>query len=167
MVTFPNVVLVLAVVTTALMAGLFYSYSCSVNPGLAKLTDAEYLAAMQSINRAILNLAFFACFFGALVLLPLSTYFNYSHPVTPRFWLLLAATVLYAIGLFGVTIVGNVPLNNMLDSADLSTASTEQLAELRKAFEDPWNRWHAIRTWAVIFSLVLSVIACILPDKNI
>lgn len=167
MVTFHNVVLVLAVVTTALMAGLFYSYSCSVNPGLAKLPDAEYLAAMQSINRAILNPAFFACFFGALILLPLSAYLNYSQPVTPRFWLLLAATVLYAIGLFGVTIGGNVPLNNMLDGADLSTATTEQLAELRKAFESPWNRWHAIRTWAVIISLVLSVIACIVPIKEV
>ena len=43
----------------ALIAGLFYSFSVSVNPGLHKLSDSEYIKATKSINRAILNPFFF------------------------------------------------------------------------------------------------------------
>ncbi|MBC8154239.1 MAG: DUF1772 domain-containing protein, partial [Bacteroidetes bacterium] len=75
----PNIVLGCATVTTALIAGLLYAYSCSVNPGLNRLSDASYLAAMQSINREIQNPVFFLSFLGALVLLPLSTWMLHSQ----------------------------------------------------------------------------------------
>jgi uncharacterized membrane protein len=47
--------LLIAVILTGLIAGLFFAYACSVNLGLTRLADAEYLKAMQSINGAILN----------------------------------------------------------------------------------------------------------------
>ena len=71
-------VLILTATTTGLIAGLFYSYSCSVNPGLAKLPDEGYVAAMQSINREILNPVFFATFIGTLLLLPISTWMHFG-----------------------------------------------------------------------------------------
>lgn len=140
--------------STALMAGLFYSYSCSVNPGLSKLSDADYLTAMQSINRAILNPAFYMVFFGAVILLPLNTYLNYDL-YTNRFWLSLSASVVYILGLVGVTILGNVPLNEMLDKFMILDASVEEIKEMRKNFELSWNRFHLIRTIAVVLSLIL------------
>lgn len=166
MFTFQNVSLFLAAFTTALAAGLFYSYSCSVNPGLARLGDREYLLAMQHINRAILNPAFFASFLGALVLLPLSAWLNYTSPASTRFWLVTAAAAVYAVGLFGVTMFGNVPLNNMLDSSVIEGASSAELAAKRLAFEQPWNRWHAVRTAAVLLSLALVLASCLLGDKE-
>mgnify|MGYP003574981734 CR=1 FL=1 len=165
MFSFSNIIHILAILVTGLMAGLFYSYSCSVNPGLGRLTDANYLAAMQNINRAILNPAFFACFLGTLVLLPLSAYFHYSQPVGLKFWLVAGAAMVYIVGLFGVTMAGNVPLNNMLDKTDLTSATAEQLAQLRAAFEGPWNRWHAIRTIAVVLSFLMAIAASIVPEK--
>jgi len=59
MITIQNITLVITTTTTSLIAGLFYAYSCSVNPGLRRLADKEYLTAMQSINKAILNPVFF------------------------------------------------------------------------------------------------------------
>lgn len=159
--TLPNITLALAVLTTALMAGLFYSYSCSVNPGLAKLPDSEYLAAMQSINRAILNPAFFAAFFGALVLLPLAAWLNYNPLNVWRFRLLAVAALLYAAGLFGVTVFGNVPLNEMLDKFDVANASATDISVMRQKFEQPWNRYHAMRTYAVLASLAIAILACL------
>lgn len=163
--TLSNILLAFAVVATALMAGLFYSYSCSVIPGLAKLNDAGYLSAMQSINRAIQNPAFFSAFFGALLLLPLAAWANYGVPVTPRFWWLVAGTMAYGIGLFGITVLCNVPLNNLLDGFEINSATPQQLAEMRLRFEQPWNFWNVVRTIAVILALVCSVIACLLPVK--
>lgn len=165
--TLPNIALLLATFATALMAGLFYAYSCSVNPGLARLADTEYLAAMQSINRAILNPAFLGVFMGALLLLPLSAYFQYSPAPSFRFWLFVAAAVVYAVGLFGVTMFGNVPLNNMLDDFVIESATAADITAMRKAFEGPWNRLHAIRTLAVAVSLVLVLVACIAREGKI
>ncbi|MGQ2984949.1 anthrone oxygenase family protein [Flavobacterium sp.] len=164
--SFANITLFLAALCTALMAGLFYSYSCSVNPGLAKLPDSQYLSAMQHINSAIQNPAFFAAFFGALMLLPLCAYLSYASPAGLRFWLLVTATVIYAVGLFGVTAFGNVPLNEMLDRFDVASATQPDIAIMRQKFEVPWNRWHFVRTIAVLLSLGSVLAACIVPAKR-
>jgi uncharacterized membrane protein len=159
--TFANIVLLIAAFTTALIAGLFYSWSCSVNPGLGKLPDAGYLAAMQSINREILNTLFFMSFMGTLFLLPISTWMQYNNPASTRFYLMLAATIVYAVGTFGVTIMGNVPLNNELDGFQLQSASPDMLKQYRELFEKPWNRLHSIRTIANAIALILVLLACI------
>ena len=164
MISLINIVLVLAGTTTALMAGLFYAWSCSVNLGLAKLSDEGYLTAMQEINRAILNPVFFAGFFGALVLLPLSAYLHYSQPVQLKFWLLVAATLCYIIGTFGVTIFGNVPLNNAIDAFNLKSATAEAMRLQRSGFEATWNSLNTIRAVAATMAIVLVLIACLYPD---
>lgn len=155
-------VLILTAVATALIAGLFYAYSCSVNPGLGKLSDEGYLLAMQSINRAILNPVFFASFMGTLLLLPVSTWLQYrSGGASTAFYILFATTIIYGLGTFGVTITGNVPLNEALDKFNVKSASIEEIARQRQLFEIPWNRLNNIRTIANIVSLVLVIIACI------
>ncbi len=147
-------------VTAALMAGLFYAYSCSVNPGLGRLPDAAYLAAMQSINRAILNPVFFVGFMGPVLLLPLSTWLLFREGVQPAGWWLLAATVTYLLGVFGVTAAGNVPLNNALDKVSLDDSAA--LAAHRARFERPWNRLNTVRTLCAVATVTLVIIACLL-----
>lgn len=154
-------ILGLTTLACGLIAGLFYSYSCSVNPGLKALNDFGYLSAMQSINRAILNPVFFFSFMGTLILLPISTYLSYSPSLSPRFWLLLSATLLYVVAVFGVTMFGNVPLNDALDKFNLSTATADELAAQRALFEAKWNMLHAIRTWASVLSFILAIGACL------
>lgn len=156
--TTQSILLASAAITTALMAGLFYAYSCSVNPGLNRLSDTAYLAAMQSINRAILNPVFFAGFLGAALSLPLSTYVHYGQPTSMRFWCLMAATVVYMIGVLGVTIAGNVPLNETLDAFDLQSASVQEISAQRATFEISWGKLNTVRTIASTLALVLVVI---------
>jgi uncharacterized membrane protein len=60
--------------------------------------------------------------------------------------LLLAVSGLYFIGIFGVTIFGNVPLNNQLAQFDISNASPNEISALRLTFEPAWNNYHFIRT---------------------
>ena len=165
--TLANVTLLIAAFLTALIAGLFYSYSCSVNAGLGKLPDAAYLAAMQSINREILNPLFFMSFMGTLFLLPLATWLQFGNPVSTRFYFMLAATLVYAIGTFGVTILGNVPLNNALDGFQLQSASPGLLHQQRELFEKPWNRLHSIRTIANAIALILVLVACIIKTDTL
>jgi uncharacterized membrane protein len=155
-------ILILTTVLVALMAGLFFAYSCSVVPGLGRLSDKEYLSAMQSINRAILNPLFLGCFMGALLLLPLSAWMAYRQLVLPaRFWFLFMAFLAYVIGVFGVTVAGNVPMNNILDKLDITGSSLEVLRMQRMAFENRWNFLNHIRTISAIISLVLTLLACL------
>lgn len=163
--TFTSIIHILTLLTTALMAGLFFSYSFSVNSGLSQLNDSAYLLAMQSINRAILNPVFFICFFGTVVLLPLNAYLQYNGKLTINFTLYSLSAAFYVIGLFGITVLGNVPLNDTLDAFDLGTASQEAVSGMRETFEGPWNKWHSIRTAAVVVSLLLLSIASVLPKR--
>ena len=160
-----TLILIITATLTALIAGLFYSYSCSVNPGLGKLSDREYINAMNAINTAILNPVFFLSFMGTLVLLPLSTFLNYAPGHNTRFILLFIAAIIYAIGVFGVTIFGNVPLNNALARVNTATASSDELSTYRLMFEGPWVFLHTIRTLANVVSLILVIVSCCIESK--
>lgn len=154
-----TVLLIITVVLTALIAGLFYAYSCSVVLGLGKLSDVEYLKAMQNINREILNPVFFMSFMGTAILLPVSTFFLRGEQ--PVFIFLLLATSAYLIGVFGVTVVGNVPMNDQLDQFDISGSTAEAIKQMRDNFENRWNFLNNIRAVFSVISITLAVCACI------
>jgi uncharacterized membrane protein len=162
-----TIILILTALAAALIAGLFYAYCCSVSPGLGRLNDAGYLAAMQSINLAILNPLFFASFLGTLILLPVSTWLHYNHPMPGCFWLLLLATLLYIAGVIGVTALVNVPLNNTLARFNIQAASPAEIALQRAAFEAKWNTFNAVRAIASAGTLLLVLIACVCSSINI
>lgn len=159
-----TLLLIAATTALALMAGLFYAWSVSVTPGLARLGNAEYIRAMQAMNRAILNPLFFICFFGTLVLLPLAAFLNYSPKPGLRFWLLFAASVLYLFGVFGTTVIGNVPLNESLNTFQVNSAPAGELVSRRNSFEIPWNQFNTIRTISSLLALIAALWACVLSD---
>jgi len=166
MLTFSNLVLAIGTLITGLVAGLLFGFSVAVNPGLGRLTDAGYLQSMQSINVAILNPVFLLCFMAPLILLPVATWMQYKHGANGAWIWMLAATLLYVIAVFGVTMGGNVPLNDALAKADLSIANPASLAAQRAAFEPLWNKLHSIRTIANIASLALCIYSCIITLKK-
>lgn len=149
------------VLLTGLLAGLFYGYDCSVIKGLGNLSDKAYLQSFQSISKEIINPYFFLSFIGSMIVLPISCWLCYKHNDTLSFYFLLVALLVYAIGVFGVTAFGNVPLNEMLEKIDITNTSSENLKITRDIFETNWNNLHHIRTYASILSFLLSIIACI------
>lgn len=154
-----TLVLIITAVLTALIGGLFYAYSCSVVLGLGKLSDVEYLKAMQNINREILNPVFFMSFMGTAILLPVSAFLFRGHQ--PAFIFLLLAALAYLIGVFGVTVVGNVPMNDALDKFDISGSATEAIRQMRDNFENRWNFLNNIRTVFSVVSIIFVVCACV------
>jgi uncharacterized membrane protein len=158
--------LVAATVFTSLMAGIFFAFTVSVMPGLGKLSDAGFLSAMQSINREIQNPVFFLVFFGVLILLPFAIYLHY-HADRSAFLLLTAATLVYFIGVFGVTILGNIPLNNQLDQFDIARATPENLQSFRAHFEGKWNTFNSVRTVSSLLAAVIMVYTCLLKTGKI
>ena len=163
-ISFKSFTLFAAIILTGLSAGLFYAWSVSVIPGTRKIIDITYLESMQSINRAILNPAFYLIFMGSPLVLALSTFQHFKSGTI--FWILLAATLLYVIGTFGVTIFGNVPLNDALDALDLASLSDIQRSEFRNSYETKWNRLHWIRALFSVLAFIISLISLFIQIKN-
>jgi uncharacterized membrane protein len=156
-------ILFAAIILTGLSAGLFYAWQVSVIPGTRKVMDMTYLQSMQSINKEILNPAFFLIFIGSPLALAISTIQHYNNGVT--FWILLAASAIYALGTFAVTAFGNVPLNDSLDALDLAELGEAATAKFRTSYESKWNRLHLIRTVFSVLSFMCSLAAVFLQYR--
>lgn len=154
-----SILLFIAVLLTGLSAGLFFAWSVSVIPGTKRIADLTYLETMQSINKAILNPAFFLIFFGSLIFLAINVVLQFQTGTSLTFAFLLAATITYFIGTIGVTSFGNVPLNNALEAINLNNLNLEQLKEFRNNYELKWNRLHSIRTVFAVLSFAISISA--------
>lgn len=155
-----EITLAAATISSALISGLFFAYTFSVNLGLHKLDDRAYLMAMQNINREILNPIFYCCFLGAPLLLFASAimYFDLS---SPKFYLIATACTSYIIGVFIITGSKNVPLNNQLDTFNISKASSEAIHRMRLLIEAPWVFWNNMRTAFAFITLVCIIISLI------
>lgn len=160
-----NVVLFLTLLTVALMAGLFYSYSFSVVYGLGKLSDKNYLSAMQHINQEIQNPIFFFSFFGAPLCLIMNVFLQLKHASTIRVRFFILSAVVFLIGVLGVTMLGNIPLNNSLNQFDLSTATDTSIHLNRFKFENPWNHLNLIRTFSSCASFILLIFALLMKES--
>lgn len=153
-----------ATVLSGLSAGFYYAWQVSVIPGHRRVGHLVFLESMQSINRAILNPAFALVFFGTLVVLLWASYQSFSQGVVFR-WTL-AATMIYVFGVLGVTFLGNIPLNEMLDKVDLSRLDAHQAQALRQKFEISWNRYHLWRTVMALLSFVCILWASLSAFNN-
>ncbi len=70
------------------------------------------------------------------------------------------------IGVLGVTIGRNVPLNDALDAFDLEGSDSQAVSSRRETYESPWNRWHSVRTLANLVSFVLASAAALVAAES-
>jgi len=153
------IILALAIFLTGLMAGIFFTWSNAVKPGIGKLGDIEYLRALQSMNRVILNNAFRIIFLGAIIAVALVPVFYFNLYPKNIFWLFVFTLVIYWIGVFGVTVSGNIPLNEILDKTNLESITHEEIKTLRKSIELKWNNYNLIRCISSGITFILLIVA--------
>jgi uncharacterized membrane protein len=160
-----TILLIVAIVSTGLMAGIFFTWTNAVKPGIGTLDDINYMKAFQAMNRVILNPLFYMAFILPVLTISISTYMNFGSPKLYVFELLLISTIMYCMGVFLVTIVGNIPLNELLENTDLEKISLTELGDLREKIENKWNSFNLIRTISSFISFLLLVI-CLFFIKN-
>jgi uncharacterized membrane protein len=158
-----TIVLLLTTLLTGLLAGIFFTWTNAVTPGIGHLDDINYLRAFQNMNRSIVNPLFLIVFLGP-VLLSFVTVYLYKSNHHYILWLLLLAAIIYLIGVFLITIMGNIPLNNLLDKTDLTNITLENAKSLRDQFEVKWNFLHLIRTITATLSFLLLIIVCLFKN---
>lgn len=164
--TLENIILVIGGTLSGLMAGLFYAFDVAIVPALRSIKGTQHIAAMQAINQKIQNPVFFLSFFGPTIVLPIAAYL---HRDTAQFPLLVASALLHIIGANGVTMAGNIPLNDQLDKVDTNRISETEADTIRTEFQGAGSRWmrfHVVRTLTSTAATALVLIACLSKKGN-
>ena len=132
-----------------LMGGVFFAFSTSVMRALARLPAPQGIAAMQSINIAVINPLFLAALFGTAATCALLIAWSLKMWPRPGTAYLLAGGLLYLAGAILATILFNVPLNDAL--AKLDPAGSDS-AVLWNGYVSSWTAWNHLRTAASLLA---------------
>jgi len=160
-----HIATIVLVLLTGLSAGLCFTWSNAITPGIGRLDDFRYLSAFQQMNRSIINPLFILVFFGPFFLGLIDLYL-FKNASSSMICLLMAGIAFYFFGVLLVTMFGNVPLNDLLDQTDLSKSSLGDLNLLRDRFEMKWNRLHLIRTISSVISFLLLILTLLIKNKQ-
>tara|TARA_B100000497_G_scaffold126001_1_gene163744 strand:- start:1201 stop:1689 length:489 start_codon:yes stop_codon:yes gene_type:complete len=156
-----NIIIIVAIISTGIMTGIFFTWTNAVKPGIGTLDDISYLKAFKAMNMVILNPLFYITFILPVLTISISTYMNFGTRNLYVFELLLASSLIYLFGVFMVTINGNVPINELLENTDLQKITEIELSSLRENIEDKWNNFNLIRTISSLISFLLLVICVV------
>ena len=157
--TLTTVAVVMALLGSALIGGVFFAFSSFIMKALGRVPSAEGIAAMQSINVVVLNPSFLGAFMGtAAISLVIAGLAVYGWEESSAAWFL-AGALLYFVGTFLVTGLGNVPLNDQL--AAVSATSPDAL-ELWNHYLDRWTMLNTVRTAAAMFAALSFTVGLIL-----
>ncbi|HEY3262391.1 MAG TPA: DUF1772 domain-containing protein [Pseudonocardiaceae bacterium] len=138
-------VLVAATITVGLVAGVFALYAHTIMPGLRPTDDRTFVAAFQSMDRAIINPWFMACFLGGVVLTGLAGALQLGPDRRPVLPWTAAAFALY-LATVVITFAVNVPLNDAIKAAGEPDRISD-LASVRARFDEArWAAWNLART---------------------
>lgn len=140
-----DVLVIAALLGSALIGGVFFAFSSFIMKGLGRIPAAEGIAAMQSINVTVLNATFLGTFIGTAVLSALIAGLaavSWSAAAAPWY---LAGALVYFVGTFLVTGLGNVPLNNQL-----AVAAGPDAIIVWRHYLDRWTLLNTVRTLAAL-----------------
>jgi len=140
-----------AAIGCGLMAGLYFAFSTFIMSALDRLGAAAAAAAMNAINAVILRSAFVPLFFGTSVAALALIIAGLLRGSDPDVSVMVAGGTIYLVGMLGVTILFNVPLNDRLARAPSDWP----------AYRRAWSRWNHVRTLASTLAAVLFVVALI------
>jgi uncharacterized membrane protein len=139
-----------------LIAGLYFAFSTFIMTALSRIDQEAGISAMNSINAVILKSLFMPLFLGtSLASLALTgiALFRWGEPGALA---MLSGGVLYVVGMFVVTMMFNVPLNNALASADPTSAEG---ARVWAHFLKDWTFWNHVRTIASTGACAIFIMA--------
>ena len=135
-------VVVVAALGSGLVAGAFTVFSVLVVPALTALPGTDGAAAMQSVNRTAVRPVFMTLLFGTgLLCLALGA----AELAGQRRPGVLAGAGLYLLGVVGVTVLGNVPLNDALATLDTTSPGAEAVWRDNAG---RWTWWNTVRSVA-------------------
>lgn len=140
-----------AVLSTGLMAGIYFAFSVFIMSAFKTIPDTSAAIAMNAINKVIVKSAFMPVFFGSSLLAIVLVFLALGDE---RAGLIMLAGGVYILGMLLCTVLFNVPLNNRLLKASL-----ENQAEIWQNYVIEWTRWNHVRSISSLLAFILYVLA--------
>jgi uncharacterized membrane protein len=139
-----------------LLAGVYFAFSTFIMTALGRIGQAQGIAVMNAINAEIVKSPFIPLFLGTTLtsgVLAAMAAFRWGEPGCAA---MLAGGALHVAGMFIVTMVFNVPLNNRLAAVD---PSSTEAASLWARYLKDWTMWNHVRTIASTAACALFIAA--------
>lgn len=156
--------LVAASTASSLVAGVFLSFSDFTMRSLQLATPEAGSQAMQILNREVFRSIFIVLLIGMSVISAVIGVATYLVPPSVASALIIAGSLCYVLGVFLVTMLGNVPKNNRL--AALSDGGAEA-QDYWPMYYSGWMFWNHVRTFFSFITAVLYIVAAVLIALSI
>lgn len=149
----------LTLIAYAAIGGVFLAFSDFIMRSFDLVKNQAGIESMQVLNVEIMRSIFMVLFMGLAILsLVIVIHAAVTLGGPPRL-LLIGAGLSYLLGVFAVTAVGNVPLNNQL--AALVPQTSQALAFWKEAYMTRWVNLNSLRTLACFVASGLTLAALI------
>ncbi|MBR0871308.1 DUF1772 domain-containing protein [Bradyrhizobium tropiciagri] len=145
-----------AAIGCGLLAGLYFAFSAFIMTALGRIGQAAGISAMNAINVDIVRSLFMPLFFGTTLACAVLAALACVRWQEPGAIAAICGGVLYVVGMFVVTVIFNVPLNNQLAALDPASSAA---APVWVRYLSDWTFWNHVRTIACTLSVALFIVA--------
>jgi uncharacterized membrane protein len=152
--TSENTSLAVTIIVFGVMAGFFWTYSFNVNYAMQHLDGQTYATVQSLFNVNVRHAMFFSFFFGGGVFSVLALIINHKHWRSLSFCFLLAASVVYILGIIFYTKQVNLPLNAYTESWDPKNLPLDW-----QSVRDQWNKANMLRVVSAMSAFILALLA--------
>ena len=155
-----DISLIFSITLCSLVSGFIFTYAIIVMPGLSNLNDKEFIRAFQVTDAVIQNNQpiFMLTWIGSIVSLLSTILTSIISFGLSETWLVVLFSVVYLLGVQGITIAIHIPLNNQIQKVLIEELNDESIKEERLKFERKWNFFNNIRTSFSILVTLLQLI---------
>ena len=143
---------------SAIVGGVFSAFSEFIMSALLKTEAAGGIEAMQQINRDVIRSQFVAGILSIAVFSSLFAFYSIAVFEGAALATLIIAPAVYLPSVFLMTIFGNVPMNNKLDSLDPASPEGHRYWQ---EYGRKWTRLNHARSIGSVLTAGLYIIAAI------
>lgn len=139
--------LILSTFFCSLVAGLLFGFAVVVMPGIAGLSNRDFLISFKQMDGIIQNNqpVFMLVWLGSIAAIMATSIQGVQNLGASQTNLLLLGLAFYLLGVQLPTARFNIPLNNELQNMDLMKMEESELAVFRSKFQTKWNFWNRFR----------------------
>ena len=139
-----------------LLGGLYFAFSAFIMAAFSRIDQAAGISAMNAINDVIVRSWFMPVFLGTTVAAAALSGLAFFRWGEPGAITMFVGGVLYVLGMFVVTMIFNVPLNDALAATQ---PSSPDAAPLWARYLQDWTFWNHVRTIACTGASALFIAA--------
>lgn len=158
-----------ATFATGLAAGVYFTFTTMITPGLRDAEPRDGLKGFQTIDRRVQpntpsrdwQPAFWFAIFGSLILGIAALVAGYAEFSSAERVMMIVAVVIAQATFWIPTGFVILPFNNRVRDLDLDQLGAADLAEVRADFDRIWGPWNLVRTFgsAAALALMIAVLA--------